>query len=101
MEKEKRKRGSVRRFQKVSYTLIGFGIVVVTAILGYSIGATIVSLPDQALWAEWDSYATQTASYKATHNPILPITQTVEAIETQWAEVNITQTAMSLESGNQ
>ncbi len=96
MEKEKRKRGS-RRFRRIPYTLIGFGIVIVVAILGFQIGTTIVSLPERALWAEWDEYSTQTATYKSTHNPIIPVTQTVEAIETQWAEINITQTAIDSE----
>lgn len=97
MSKEKRKRHPQGRFQKVPYTLIGFGIIIVIFILGFTIGATIESPADQELRAEWNGYATQTASYKATHNPILIVTQTVAALETQWVEINMTQTAIASE----
>lgn len=95
--KEKRKRHQSRRFHNIPYTLIGIGIIVVSVILGIAIGTTIISLPDQPLRAEWNGYATQTASYKATHNPVLIVTQTVAAIETQWSEISLTQTAITPE----
>ena len=95
MEKEKRKRDSVRRWQKIPYTLIAIIMIVITCIVGFSIGTIVTTLPDQPLRVEWNAYMTETATYKATHNPVIPVTQTVSAIETQWIQIKITQTAIS------
>lgn len=99
--KQKRKRKSARQFHSIPYTLIGFGLIIIIFILGFVIGATITGLANhlsnQALIDEWNAYATQTTSYKATHDPILQVTQTVSEIKTQWAEINITQTSVILE----
>lgn len=58
-------------------------------------GTILVTLPEQPIRAEWDGYMTQTYAYKATHNPIIPVTQTASAIETQWTAIEATQTAIS------
>lgn len=95
MEKEKRKRGIQQSKSNISYTLIGVGIIVMIVIIGFSIGASIKSPRDNTLRAMWKTYARQTADYKETHSPIIHVTQTVSAIQTQWEEINMTQTAIS------
>jgi len=87
MEKEKRKRGSARHISTQIYIFIGILLLLGMCTIGFSIGLELNNDELQGL--------TQTQNIKATQNPMAILAVTQQAIETQWADLQVTRTAIS------
>lgn len=91
MTKEKRKHHQKRPIPLPIYMLIGVMILFAIFTIGYSLGVAVNDEPLLTLQAD----LTLTEVIKVTRNPMNHVTETVSAIETDWREIKVTQTAIT------